>query len=129
MLDNCTSCGKSRWKENFTKEEGSSKSLKRKPVKVLRWFPMILRLQKLFMSHHTLSRMKWHTQGRTKDGVLRHPTDGEAGKAFDECYPNFTSNQRNVRLGLASDGFNPYGNMSFSHSIWPVMLVAYNLPP
>jgi hypothetical protein len=35
------------------------------------------------MSHHTLPHMKWHAQGCTKDGVLRHPADGEAWKAFD----------------------------------------------
>jgi hypothetical protein len=34
-----------------------------------------------------------------------------------------------VRLGLASDGFNPFGNMSTTYSIWPVVLMPYNLPP
>jgi len=102
---------------------------KKKAVKVLRWFPLIPRLQRLFMSHHTSPHMKWHAQGRTKDGVLRHPADGEAWKAFDSHYPDFASDPRNVRLGLASDGFNPFGIMSSSHSTWPVMLVPYNLPP
>ncbi|KAK2652615.1 hypothetical protein Ddye_012471 [Dipteronia dyeriana] len=35
---------------------------------------------------------------------------------------------RNVRLGIASDGFNPFGNMSNSYSMWPVFVVPYNLP-
>jgi hypothetical protein len=26
------------------------------------------------------------------------------------------------------DDFNPFGNMSSSHSTWPIMLVPYNLP-
>jgi hypothetical protein len=81
------------------------------------------------MSHHTSRHMKWHAQGCTKDGVLRHAADGEAWKAFHSRYPNFASDPRNVRLGLASDGLNPFGNMSSSHSTWPVMLVLYNLPP
>ncbi|KAH7842869.1 hypothetical protein Vadar_009953 [Vaccinium darrowii] len=34
-----------------------------------------------------------------------------------------------VRLGLATDGFNPFGNMSTSYSMWPVILMPYNLPP
>jgi hypothetical protein len=34
-----------------------------------------------------------------------------------------------MRLGLLSDGFNPFGNMSTSYSMWPVILVPYNLPP
>ena len=34
----------------------------------------------------------------------------------------------NLRLGLATDGFNPFSNMSRRYSCWPVMLVTYNLP-
>ena len=34
-----------------------------------------------------------------------------------------------MRLGLATDGFNPFGNMSTSYSMWPVVLMPYNLPP
>jgi hypothetical protein len=128
-LEKCTFCNESRWKDDLTYEDGSTKSSKKKPVKVLHWFPLIPRLQRLFMSHHTSPHMKWHAQGRTKDGVLRHPADGEAWKAFDSRYPIFASDPQNVRLGLASDGFDPFGNMSSSHSTWPVMLVPYNLPP
>ncbi|GJY10468.1 zinc finger, PHD-type containing protein [Tanacetum coccineum] len=36
---------------------------------------------------------------------------------------------RNVRLGLAVDGFNSFGNLSQSYSMWPVILTTYNLPP
>ena len=44
-------------------------------------------------------------------------------------FPEFAAEIRNVRLGLASDGFNPFGTMSISHSSWPVILMPYNLPP
>ena len=30
---------------------------------------------------------------------------------------------------MATDGFNPFGTMSSSYSIWPVMLFPYNFPP
>ena len=36
---------------------------------------------------------------------------------------------RNVRLGLATDGFNPFGNMKINYRTWPVILMVYNLPP
>jgi hypothetical protein len=98
-------------------------------VKVLRWFPLASRLQRLYMSKHTASHMRSHANERTKDGVLRHLADGEAWRAFDTLHPHFASDSRNVRLRLASDGFNPFGNMSTSHSTWPVILVPYNLPP
>ncbi|XP_030963614.1 uncharacterized protein LOC115984741 [Quercus lobata] len=42
---------------------------------------------------------------------------------------DFSSDPRNVRLGLAVDRFNLFGNMSTSHSTWPVILIPYNLPP
>ncbi|GJW37321.1 hypothetical protein Tco_0060241 [Tanacetum coccineum] len=35
---------------------------------------------------------------------------------------------RNVRIGLAADGFNPIGNLSQAYSMWPVILTIYNLP-
>ncbi|XP_065860347.1 uncharacterized protein [Euphorbia lathyris] len=48
---------------------------------------------------------------------------------FDKDHSWFAKDCRNVRLGLASDGFNPFGNMSTNYSMWPVVLVVYNLPP
>ena len=64
-----------------------------------------------------------------KDGLLRHPRDGEAWKTFDLIHPEFSSDPRNVRLGLATDGFNPARTLSSTYSIWPVFLIPYNLPP
>jgi hypothetical protein len=107
---------------------GSLYHKKKWPVKVLQWFPLIPRLQSLFMSEHTTPYMRWHAEGRTRDGVLRHPTDGEAWRSFDILHQDFMADSRNVRLGVTSDGFNPFGNMSTSHCTWPVMLVPYNFP-
>ena len=40
------------------------------------------------------------------------------------------SDPRNVRLGLCSDGFNPYIQASSSpYSCWLVIFTPYNLPP
>ncbi|KAK3225734.1 hypothetical protein Dsin_005596 [Dipteronia sinensis] len=36
---------------------------------------------------------------------------------------------RNVRLGLSTDGFNSFGNISNAYNMWLVVLVPYNLPP
>nr|XP_016463930.1 PREDICTED: uncharacterized protein LOC107786928 [Nicotiana tabacum] len=36
------------------------------------------------------------------------------GKNFDSKYPKFAGNPRNVHLGLASDGFNPFGTIRFA---------------
>ena len=34
-----------------------------------------------------------------------------------------------MRLGLATDGVNPFGVQSTSWSTWPVIIVNYNIPP
>ncbi|GJZ15359.1 hypothetical protein Tco_0551036 [Tanacetum coccineum] len=119
----CPVCNTSRWKDSNTPG-------KKVPNKVLRYFSIIPRLQHLYKSSHTAKEMTWHATGKcTKPGKMQHPVDGRAWKDFDTKYPNFAAEPRNVRLGLAADGFNPSGNLSQSYSMWPVILTTYNLPP
>ncbi|KAI5329842.1 hypothetical protein L3X38_029239 [Prunus dulcis] len=86
-------------------------------------------LQRLYMSTHTVIDMRWHKEKRVDDDVMRHPADGEAWKEFDRTFPEFAADPRNVRLGLATDGFNPYGVLNQHHSTWPIFAFPYNLPP
>ncbi|TYJ97500.1 uncharacterized protein E5676_scaffold85G00050 [Cucumis melo var. makuwa] len=73
--------------------------------------------------------MRWHRDKRVEtDDVLRHPSDAEGWNHFNSEFSNFASDPRNVRLGLASNGFNPFGKMSTSYSMWLVVLLSYNLP-
>lgn len=60
---------------------------------------------------------------------LYHPTDGLAWKEFDLMHPHFANEPRNMRLGLASNRFNPFRTISNAHSTRPVVLINYNLPP
>lgn len=83
----------------------------------------------MFLSKHTAKEMRWHKEKRIKtDGVLRHPAEAKSWKDFDRLHENFAHDPRNVRLGLAIDGFNPFENKSNSYTMWPVLLVPYNLP-
>ena len=81
------------------------------------------------MSSKTASHMKWNVNGCMRGEMMRHPVDSLAWKNFDKNHPSFAQEPRNVRLGLASDGFNPFGNMSFSYSMWLGVLISYNLLP
>ena len=82
------------------------------------------------MSKYTAVDMRWHKEKRINvDGVLRHPADAEGWKDFDKKHYWFAQDPRNVRLGHATDGFNPFGNMNNSYSMWPVIVFPYNLPP
>ncbi|WCJ29486.1 hypothetical protein M5689_011119 [Euphorbia peplus] len=68
------------WKENANLEKCSicdTKSNKISP-KVLRYFPLRPRLQRLFQSSKTASDMRWHFDKREDDGDLTYPADSEA---------------------------------------------------
>ncbi|KAI0520430.1 hypothetical protein KFK09_007905 [Dendrobium nobile] len=97
-----------------------------KSAKIVRYFLLIPRFQRFFK---TKKEMIWHAKHRNVDGLLRHPANEEAWKAFDSQYPDFALDPRNIRLGLSSDGFNPFKIMSNTYSIWPILLVPYNMPP
>ncbi|XP_042437085.1 uncharacterized protein LOC122023056 [Zingiber officinale] len=127
----CHVCGAPRWIENVEGDRQLEENKKAYKIsgKVLRHFPLIPRLQRLFLCSKTAGSLRWHEEERSKDGKLRHPADGEAWKDFDKCHPNFASDSRNIRLGLTSDGFNPFRSMNVSHSTWPVVLIPYNFPP
>nr|GEW54478.1 hypothetical protein [Tanacetum cinerariifolium] len=78
-----------------------------------------LRLQNLYKSSHTVKEMTWHATGKcTEPGKMQHPVDGRSWKNFDSKYPNFVKEPRNVKLGLAADGFNPFGKLSQAYSMW-----------
>lgn len=53
--------------------------------------------------------------------MICHPADWKAWKHFDNKYLDFSAEPRNVRLGLISDGFNPFSNVANSYSVWPVI--------
>ena len=95
----------------------------------MHYFPLIPRLQRLYASRSSASHMRWHHEYRREDGVLCHPSDGEAWKQFDQLHHDFASEPRNVRLGLCADGFTPFGQTSKTYSCWPVIITPYNLPP
>jgi len=97
--------------------------------KNLRYFPITLRLQRLFMSPRTAEHMTWHQSHHVVDGVMVHPSDGEAWKHFNSVHPHFSAESRNVRFGLCTDEFNPFGSFAAPYSCWLVILMVYNLPP
>ncbi|GKD52154.1 CACTA transposable element [Tanacetum coccineum] len=87
-------------------------------------------LQRLYKSSHIAKEITWHATGKcTEPGKMQHLVDGKAWKDFDTKYSDFAAEPRNVRLGLAADGFNPFGNLSQSYNMWPVILTTYNMPP
>jgi Transposase family tnp2/Domain of unknown function (DUF4218)/Transposase-associated domain len=127
-LDKCKFCSLPRFK---SVKNGKSKRRKSKLIahKRMYYFPLTPRLQRLYASSVTAKDMRWHAEHVVEDGVMSHPSDSEAWKHFDQSHPEFAAETRNVRLGLCTDGFQPFGSFGAQYSSWPVIVTPYNLPP
>ncbi|GKV12437.1 hypothetical protein SLEP1_g23576 [Rubroshorea leprosula] len=51
--------------------------------------------------------MTWHLKCCGDTDEIIHPTQSKAWRHFDEMHSSFKKEPRNVRLGFATDGFNP----------------------
>nr|GEU60015.1 hypothetical protein [Tanacetum cinerariifolium] len=122
----CKFCEHPRYKQSKT---GSKKRKTETPHQFMHYFPLILRLQRLYASKVTATHMRWHDEHVQEDDVMSHPSDDEAWKHFDQTYPPFAEETRNVRLGLCTDGFQPFRQSGKQYSCWPVIVTPYNLPP
>ena len=71
------------------------------------------------MSSRTVEHMTLHQSHDMVDGVMVHPSDGEAWKLFNSVYPHFSAESRNVRLGLCTDEFNLFRSFAAPYS-WVV---------
>ncbi|XP_028208335.1 uncharacterized protein LOC114391537 [Glycine soja] len=125
----CPTCGLSRYKANDGEGTEGSATASSRPTKVCWYLPIIPRLKRLFASEQDSKYLRWHIDERRMDGMIRHPADCTQWKTFDSLYPSFAQEPRNLRLALASDGMNPFGNLTTNHSSWPVLLMIYNFPP
>ena len=111
-LNNCPKCGASRWKvNNRTKKINIGVS-----AKVLRYFPIIPRFRRMFISTKISEQLRWHYNHISQDGKMRHPVDSFAWDTINKKWLDFASEPRNLRLGLATDGFNPFNNLSTQYS-------------
>ena len=86
------------------------------------------RLQRLYASEATAESMRWHDDHFVEDGEMRHCYDSSTWKHFNAMHPSFAAKIRKVRLGLCTNGFQPFEQTGSHYSLWPVILTPYNLP-
>ncbi|KAL0360852.1 UNVERIFIED_CONTAM: hypothetical protein Sradi_3769700 [Sesamum radiatum] len=124
-LEYCKFCGDPRYKPTRDRNPQRKKS----PYDLLRYLPLIPRLQRLYASPATAKHMTWHACHQIEEGSMCHPSDVEAWRHFDKSYPDFAVEPRNVRLALCTDLFAPHGQYGCTYSCWPVILTSYSFPP
>ena len=136
-LIHCYDCGKTLyWKENseltscpHCRKSRYVEGPNTVPIRVLRFFSLIKRLRRMFRCPEVSKLMRWHSTNHSQDGKMRSVVDSEQWGFIEDKFPSFSADVRNVRMGLSLDGVNPYSLQSSKHSVWPLMVVLYNLPP
>jgi hypothetical protein len=76
--------------------------------------------------------MRWHKEGihDSEDAnIMPHLMYAKAWHAMDHFNPEFARDPKGVRLGLSTDGFQPYSSDSTTYSYRPAFMMPYNLPP
>ncbi|KAF7145108.1 hypothetical protein RHSIM_Rhsim04G0152500 [Rhododendron simsii] len=112
-LKNCPKCGRSRWKVDVR----IKKIRKGVPAKVLRYMPIIPRFRNMYRSLEVARDLTWHSTHRSSDGKLRLAVDSPTWKTIDDKWSFFSADPHNLRLGLVTDGFNPFRNLSSTYSL------------
>jgi hypothetical protein len=123
----CPKCNSSRFME-VDSGDGQKRQLDI-PLTILRHLPFIPRIQRLYMTEESTKQMTWHKNGkRYNPDKMVHASDGEAWKHFDDIHREKAEEARNVRVALATDGFNPYGMSAAPYTCWHVFVIPINLP-
>ena len=131
-LDECLVCNASWYKilrDDLGDVEDEERPNKKIIAKVMWYAPIIPRLKRLFRNKDHTKLLRWHKEDRKVDNMLIHPTDGSQWREIDREFLDFADDARNLRFTLSTDGFNPFGDQSSSHSTWPITLCINNLPP
>ncbi len=97
-------------------------------VKMFRWFPIIPRLQWLFMTPIMSKLMLWNSQNSSLDGLMKHPCDPKAWKHIHQKFLDFATNPWNAHLTFVANGVNPFKLTWSTWSTCLVMLLNYNFP-
>ena len=100
----------------------TDKVTKKVPHKVLHYILTIPHLQWLFRCQSIAQFMDFHAKNRIQDNVLWITVDGYAFRYIKEKWPIFKEEPHNVKLSLAADGVNPFGELHSTYSVWPVLL-------
>jgi hypothetical protein len=115
----CSKCKSSRFME-VDSCDGHKKQLD-VSMTIIPHLPFMSRIQRLYMTEESAKQMTWHKNGRRYNpNKMVHASNGENGEAwthFDAIHHVKAEEAHNVRIALATDGFNSYGLMVASYML------------
>jgi len=56
------------------------------------------------------------------------PINGFAFRNIEESWPKFNEEPCNLRLSLATNNVNPFGDVRSTYSVWPIFVINNNIP-
>ncbi len=72
----------------------------------------------MYICKSLVELMTWHKDGASVDGLIRNVVDFVAWKHISTTWLELAIDAHNVRLRLALDGVNPFGDLNTCHSTW-----------
>ena len=74
--------------------------------------------------------MTWWAAHSSDGEVMKHVADSKQWEFIDNTFREMLGHEdRNIRMGLVTDGFCPHSEKRSTYSLWPILLMNYNLPP
>ena len=74
--------------------------------------------------------MTWWATLHSDGALMTHVSDSARWKWINERFrEEFGCDDRNVQMALVTDGFNPNLDKRGTYSIWPILLMNYNIAP
>ncbi|XP_019086325.1 PREDICTED: uncharacterized protein LOC109126887 [Camelina sativa] len=83
----------------------------------------------MFKSKRLAEDLRWHFTNASEDCTMWHPVDSLTWIQVNDKWPEFAGDARNLRLGISTDGMNPFAIQNTKYRTWPVFLVNYNMAP
>jgi len=99
------------------------------PQKMLWHFLLIPQLIWMHKWKSFAKLLTWHKDGASLDGMIWSVPNSMTWNHIDEKWFEFVNDVCNIKLKLALDEVNPFGDLSSCHSTWLVVLLNYSLPP
>ena len=100
------------------------------PHKVSPVFPLTPRLKRMFRNPMQAAAMTWWATLQSNNDLMTHVSDSTQWKWINERFrEELGYDDWNVRMALVTDGFNPNSDKRGTYSMWPILLMNYNIAP
>jgi hypothetical protein len=78
----------------------------------------------MFATKEASESAQWHNvKWQPSEKEMSHPADAEAWQDFNREFLDSAKDARNLRLGLTTDGFNPFSEKNTKYIMWPMFVV------